>query len=185
MKWDFEQKVLSLYQSNLFDVHSINQIATLLKKKYPFVNKKVSDLVQEGVLTKIPVGRAHLCMLNLASEKTILLLALNELAKKQRLDPKTVSLIDEAIGGMVDATAYIEGKGRIVVVSAKPVKLIVTGYLVSSITYEQFEKNLLESDKPLTDFVVIRGYETFYRTVAKLAGELKQKHNPLMRELGR
>lgn len=66
--------------------YSINEISKQLNKAYPFINRKVSDLLKNNILRKVTVGKSHLCSLNLANEKTRLMLSELELSKKELIE---------------------------------------------------------------------------------------------------
>ena len=79
-----ELDIISLYDNNLKSLFSINQISKKLDKKYPYINKKVKQLIKSDILQKINFGRSHLCSINLDSDRAIILLSLNEIRKKER-----------------------------------------------------------------------------------------------------
>lgn len=61
---------------------TINEIATALKEFYSLVHRTISKLVKDGVIVKERAGKSHLCSLNMASEKTLTLIQLSEIEKK-------------------------------------------------------------------------------------------------------
>jgi hypothetical protein len=78
-----EQSIISVFQEDLSSTHSINQVSKLLKKSYPLINKKSNFFLKEGVLKKINIGRSYQCFLNMHSDKTKVLMAMNEINKKE------------------------------------------------------------------------------------------------------
>jgi len=78
-----EQSIISVFQENLSSTYSINQISKILKKSYPLVNKKSNFFLQEGILKKIDIGRSYQCFLNMHNDKTKVLMAMNEINKKE------------------------------------------------------------------------------------------------------
>ncbi|MEK6967293.1 MAG: hypothetical protein AABX51_01540 [Nanoarchaeota archaeon] len=95
---DLELDIITLYADDLTAGFTILQISKLLKKAYPYINKKSNEFISEGIFRKTVVGKSYLCRLNLASNQTRILLALIEMKKlESRLiqDPKTEALISE------------------------------------------------------------------------------------------
>jgi hypothetical protein len=84
-----ELEIIGLFNRDINLLLSINQIAKKLNKAYPYINSKVNDLIKEGILNKVEVGRSYLCSINLENEKAIVLLSLNEIYKKEKQLKKT------------------------------------------------------------------------------------------------
>jgi len=78
-----EQDIVSVFQDDLSSIHSINEVSRKLKKPYPYIHKKSNLLIVEGILSKTVIGHAHLCHINLKNEKARILMALNEIRKKE------------------------------------------------------------------------------------------------------
>ncbi len=89
-----EQEIIEIYSTNISSSYSINQIATKLGKKYPYINKKVTLLLKNQIFKKIVVGRSHLCSLNLDNDETIYLLILNEIQKKKSFAKNNLTVCD-------------------------------------------------------------------------------------------
>jgi len=87
-----EQSIISVFQDDLSSTFSINQVSKILKKSYPLINKKSNFFFQEGVLKKIEIGRSYQCFLNMSSEKTRVLMAMNELNRKESFIQKNHSM---------------------------------------------------------------------------------------------
>ncbi|MGV8171302.1 MAG: hypothetical protein ACP5OA_01240 [Candidatus Woesearchaeota archaeon] len=95
-----EQSIIGVFQENLSSTYSINQISKVLKKSYPLINKKSNFFLQEGVLKKIDIGRSYQCFLNMRNEKARVLMAVNELNKKEELIRKITgfdNILDEIL----------------------------------------------------------------------------------------
>jgi hypothetical protein len=88
-----EQDIVSVMQDDLSSMYSINEISRRLKKPYPYIHKKSNLLLDEGVLNKTIIGRAHCCHINLTNEKARMLMALNEIRKKEEFIAKEKSHI--------------------------------------------------------------------------------------------
>lgn len=78
-----EQSIVEVFQDDLSSTHSINQVSKILKKSYPIINKKSNLFLEEGVLKKINIGKSYQCFLDLNSEKARVLMALNEISRKE------------------------------------------------------------------------------------------------------
>lgn len=78
-----EQAIIGVFQQDLSSTYSINQISKILKKSYPLINKKSNFFLRENILKKIDVGRSYQCFLNMRSDKARVLMALNEINKKE------------------------------------------------------------------------------------------------------
>ena len=77
-----ELKIVDLLARNTGKKFTINEIAKALKKYYSFVHKIVNKLIKDGVINKENAGRSYLCSLNIENEKTITLIQLSEIEKK-------------------------------------------------------------------------------------------------------
>lgn len=78
-----EQSIIEVFQNDLSSTFSINQVSKILKKPYPLINKKSNFFLQEGVLKKIDIGRSYQCFLNMQSDKARILMATNEVNRKE------------------------------------------------------------------------------------------------------
>lgn len=61
-------QVVKLYSKNYVDLLSINEIAKRIGKKYPYVHKKVHEMIESGILNMTQLGRSYLCSINLENE---------------------------------------------------------------------------------------------------------------------
>jgi hypothetical protein len=192
-----EQQIISLYDSNLVGVFSINEIAKRLGKPYPYINKKTNALVAERILNKIVVGRSYLCSINFENEKSILLLSLNEIAKKRMQEPKDGE--KERYGGSYERqkeiAAYLARKSaditfHTVLVSGDHIIFVIedlknrlelqkqfSGCLV--LDRKEFLNYLTETDTIFRHHIVLYGYERFFELLKQALPELKKKHSPL------
>src|SRR3989344_9038277 len=95
---DLELSIIGLYADDLTAGFTILQISKLLKKAYPYINKKANEFIEEEIFLKTKVGNSYLCHLNLESPQTIILLTLNELKKLEARvasEQQTEALISE------------------------------------------------------------------------------------------
>ena len=77
-----ELKIVDLLARNTERKFTINEIATSLKEYYSFVHRSVNKLINDSVVTKEKAGKSYLCSINLGNEKTIALVNLSEIEKK-------------------------------------------------------------------------------------------------------
>ena len=77
-----ELKIVDLLARNTERKFTINEVAKFLKEYYSFVHRTVNKLIKDGVITKEKAGKSHLCSINLGSKKTVVLIQLSEIEKK-------------------------------------------------------------------------------------------------------
>ncbi len=78
-----EQSIISVFQNDLTNTFSINELAKHLKKSYPLINHKSNFFLREGILKKINIGRSYQCYLNFENDKTKILLSINEIINRE------------------------------------------------------------------------------------------------------
>ena len=78
-----ELKIIDLMSRNMEKGFTINEIAKTLDEAYSFVNRTIAKLAEDKVIVIEKVGKALVCSLNLDSDKTIALLHLDEVNKKE------------------------------------------------------------------------------------------------------
>jgi predicted nucleotidyltransferase len=77
-----ELKIIDLLMRNVEKKFTVNEIAKALNAYYSHVYKSVNKLAKEGVVIKEKVGKSHLCSLNFDNEKTIALIQLDEIERR-------------------------------------------------------------------------------------------------------
>jgi len=82
---NLELKIIDLLSKNMEKRFTINEIAKNLGEYYSFVHKIANRLSKEDVLTKTKAGNSYLCSLNLSNEKTLVLIQLSEIKKREEL----------------------------------------------------------------------------------------------------
>ena len=80
-----ELKIVDLLARNTERKFTINEIAKFLEEYYSFVHRIVNKLIKDSVVTKEKAGKSYLCSINLYNEKTIILVNLSEIEKKNDL----------------------------------------------------------------------------------------------------
>lgn len=192
---ELEQEIISLYSEDTSSLYSINQVASKLGKKYPYINKKMSSLIKEGIFKKTIIGRSYLCSLNLSSEDTIYLLILGEIRKKKSLIKKTPQLAStlEYISKLSKVTSLslaIESKGTITFVleddkgKEQFEKVIVQeamkGYKLRVHTKQSFQPELLENEELRKSHAILYGYEKYYEHLRQIEDRLKAKYSKVL-----
>ena len=79
-----ELKIVDLLAKDIKKIFTINEIANTLEEFYSFVHRTVNRLNKDGVIIKNKAGKSYLCSLNLENEKTLALLQLSEIEKREK-----------------------------------------------------------------------------------------------------
>ena len=77
-----ELKIVDLLARNIERKFTINEIAKSLEEYYSFVHRTTNKLIKDEVVTKEKAGKSHLCSINLGAEKTVALIQLSEIERK-------------------------------------------------------------------------------------------------------
>jgi len=77
-----ELKIVDLLARNTERKFTINEVAKSLKEYYSFVHRTVNKLIKDSVITREKAGKSYLCSINLGAEKTVALIQLSEIEKK-------------------------------------------------------------------------------------------------------
>jgi len=178
-----EMDIIGLYDSNLVNLFSINQIAAKLGKKYPYINKKVTSLLKENILKKTVVGRSHLCSLNMENEQTLLMLSMRQLVKKRKL--KISEEINEFIEQnkltiTIHCVVKYNNSLLFVVENIKDRRRIVRRFSDAVVVGKQEFLDLLDEEERLfRGHIVLYGTERFYEFLMIELEELKRQYSPL------
>jgi hypothetical protein len=192
---ELEQEIISLYSKDISSLYSINQIASKLGKKYPYINKKVTRLIKNNIFRKTIIGRSYLCSLNLKNDETVYLLILNEIRKKAselKQNPKLQEVIDyvDKAKKLVNLQLVIKSKDRILFVLDKPeekeqfesaiVKQAMKDYKTEIHTKESFLKEMLKTKELHEKHTILQGYEKYYEYIREIEDELKLRYSKLI-----
>lgn len=79
-----ELKIVDLLARNPEEKYSINEIAKILSEHYSFVHKITNKLIKDKIILKEKIGKSHICSLNIQNEKTIALIILSEIERKEK-----------------------------------------------------------------------------------------------------
>jgi len=179
-KNQLEMDILALYDNNLVNVFSINQIAKLLGKTYPYINKKVTELLNDGVLKKIIVGKAYLCTLNFECEKTLLLLSMLELNKRKKHTEVGEFIQKNMLNFTVHTVVKYNRKLLFVVENLHDRRKIGRAFENSIVVDKrEFLDMLFDEEKLFKNHTVLYGAEKFYQLLRIEINELKRLHSPL------
>src|SRR4030042_4557184 len=192
---ELEQEIISLYAQDLSSLYSINQIAQKRGKKYPYINKKVSALIDEGIFRKSILGRSYLCSLNLDNDEAIYLLILYEIKKKKTALKKESHLAEildyiSKINKIISLPLVVESEKKIIFVLEKQegkeqfekavVKEAMKGYTTEATTKEHFLKELLKNKEVQKNHVILHGYEKYYEYMCEIEDELKARYSKIL-----
>ncbi|MBW2970613.1 hypothetical protein KY320_00470 [Candidatus Woesearchaeota archaeon] len=175
---------MELFSKDIVAYFSINQIAKLIGKTYPYVNKRVGYLIEEGILKKNVVGASHLCSVNFSNDKAIVLLSLVEIEKRDRFWntrqelQKAFELIVKDNEERVFHCVLMHKKQLIFVVDDSKCKVKIEGYDTKCVDKPGFKKLLLEG-AILQDHTIISGFERYFEFIRGVERELKLKSIPL------
>lgn len=178
---DLALDIIALYDSNLLNLFSINEISKRLGKKYPYVNKKVTSLIEEGILQKITIGRSHLCSLNLENEKTILLLSLNEMNKHAPDKKKVKEFIRRYnLGFTVYSVVKYEDKLVFILNNLRERRKIENHFdNAIALDESEFLDMMAEDSSLFSNHIVLYGYERFFELITNAREELKRVYSPV------
>ena len=92
-----ELRIVDLMARNTEKKFTINETANALKEYYSFVHRTVNNLNKDDVIIKEKAGKSYLCSLNITNEKTLTLIQLSEIEKKDEFfrENKELKLILE------------------------------------------------------------------------------------------
>ncbi|MGM5488443.1 MAG: hypothetical protein ACQESG_05830 [Nanobdellota archaeon] len=170
---DLGIRIIGLYLDNYMNLYSINEIASKLGKKYPYVHKRSMELIHDGYLRSVALGRSTMCSLNLENPFVRYILGYFHLKRQQELglyfeiDMEQVDFV-VARGGERIEHIYVVGSGA-------------SQEHVSYVTETDFMQVLL--DGLMHRHVVLRGQERFFDFILKHKKELTMQFNPLVGQL--
>jgi hypothetical protein len=166
---ELEQSIIGLYAKDLSAGFTILQIAKLLGKAYPYINRKVNDFITEGIFTKTVVGKSHLCRIDPHNPKAIVLLTihwLRAIESRKINEPSFESLLSEisTLRLSHNALAAIETEEGIIIVGNE--SEIPAGILLSSMRIKFVEPQTASATlRDIKVKFVLMGFEYYYSTV--------------------
>jgi hypothetical protein len=176
----FALDTFRLYDSNLVNVFSINQIAKKLGKPYAYVNNHTRRLIDQGLLSKIEIGRSHMCALNFSNEETMILLCLMEIEKKQGQASQEIDAFLEKKTFTVHFVLSAGGRLIFVIEDLRHRLEIQERFSESLVlTIPEFSNYLVETEVIFKSHVIFYGCQRFFEVVKRSLRELQNKHSPL------
>jgi hypothetical protein len=188
-----EKEIIGIFNRDISSFLSINQISKKLKKAYPYINAKVTELIDEGVLNKAQIGRSYQCSINLHNEKAVALMTLNEVEKKD----KHLMKIDNS-AKLIEEINSIKKEFRIYTVLLYDSSLIfVLDYLHDKeairnmyraiknfelIFFDRagFQQYLIQNRNALPDHSILYSYEKYFEFLSEVKdGMLLQNMNQM------
>ncbi len=188
-----EQEIIEIYNKDIISLYSINQIATLLNKKYSYINKKVTGLIESNILKKSVIGKSHLCSINLDNDEAMFLLILNEIKKKKAATDKNQKLVEvtsqihQLKRVMTIHLALVTSKKLIFVLEDPKQKNIldksasINSQKFEVYTKKEFQDLLLDDSSVLKDHVILYGFEKYHHYVKEIDKMLKLKYSQLLK----
>ncbi|MEM4267568.1 MAG: hypothetical protein QXK37_01925, partial [Candidatus Woesearchaeota archaeon] len=177
--------ILELYDSNLVNVFSMNEISKRLGKPYPYINKKVNAMISSGVLKRISIGRSHLCSINFDNSTALLMLSLMEArkpysAKSTEASEQLEAFLRKRASALTICCALYSSEHLIFVVWDLHHRLEIQKHYPQSIilSLEEFINYLTETESIFKNHKVVYGYESFFQLVREALPTLQAKHSP-------
>jgi len=87
-----ELKIIDFLARNIDKKFTMNEIAKQVNEYYSFVHRTINKLNKDKVIAKAKAGKAYLCSLNLENEKTLTLIQLSEIEKRNEFYDKNKEL---------------------------------------------------------------------------------------------
>lgn len=82
---NLELRIVDLLARNAGKKYTINGISRSLEGHYSLVHRTVNRLAGDGVISIERAGKSHLCSIDLTNEKTLALIQLSEIERKNEL----------------------------------------------------------------------------------------------------
>jgi DNA-binding Lrp family transcriptional regulator len=169
-----EQEIIGLYNADIGGAYSINEIARRLNRAYPYIHKKVSELLAQGILTEVTIGKSHLCSVNLANDDAILLLSLNESSKKKEAFKKDLhlkTLIHNLEETNDKIATIIKTRAGIIIVAESDFTLKIPTAKVFSV--QAFKESYLLDEDARKTHIVLYSFERYFQIMKDIQGKLR------------
>ena len=181
---DVDIEIVEAFSKRLVAFYSINQIAKILNKTYPYVNKRVSYLIEVGILRKSVLGSSHLCSLNLDNDKCLVLLSLVEIEKRDKFLKRNselrgaLELLKKEISKRTIHCILLSKEKIVFVLEDPQYSIVIQGFQSTVVGKEEFLDLLLNNDV-LQDHVIVYGFERYFEFVKEVEKELRLKNMPI------
>jgi DNA-binding Lrp family transcriptional regulator len=179
-----ENEILGVFSSNIYAMLSINQISKKLNRAYPYINSKVNELIEDGILDKIQIGHSYQCSINFSNEKAVALLTLNDVEKKNETLHKLKShnrLLEDLLSIRKEfkiITILLKGKSLFFILDylhdQEAIKNLYPGLKEYDLVFydkKSFQQYLLHNKSKIYDFSVLYSHEKYF----EILGEIKDQ----------
>jgi hypothetical protein len=155
--------------------YSINEIARLLHRTYPYVHKKVTELLKDGILSEVALGNVRLCSINLANDDAILLLALNASKKKQIFLKKNAKLqtVVLALSTLKGMRTMVSNGQDLFLVADEP--LVLSAVHAKIMTCGEFQDYYVVHKDQRKDLIVLSSFESYFLLLKDIQGKLRME----------
>jgi hypothetical protein len=181
---ELELQIIAIFGNNLGALFSIHQVSKKLGKAYPHIYHKINELIDEGILQKVIIGRSTMCSINLDSEKAVFLLGLTKTYQKEQFSKKEnlIARLDQIVRRI-----RLTYRLHTVVYSNKKVYFVLdhlfdkdsilnnfdlTYFNTVFVTAEEFQSMILNDQKLISDVLIIHAYEKYYEIVNHMKDKL-------------
>lgn len=184
---DLEIEIIELFRQDLTRVLSIRQISKELGRTYPYIHKKVSEFLEDGIFKQIKIGNSILCSINLQSEQAILLLSINEIKKKNELIKQNKTLTKKilkikTVNSEVPIQTALQVKTQTIIVTENKFykKALMKEFSNSLIlTREEFQETIVCDYSKFQDHTLLYHNERYFELIGAMEEELEIKYSPL------
>ncbi|MFH1916377.1 MAG: hypothetical protein ABIJ21_03875 [Nanoarchaeota archaeon] len=175
-----ELDIVGLFNDDVGASYSINEIARRLNKKYPYIHKKVTSFLKDGILQETIIGRSHLCSINLENDEAILLLSLNA-AKRKSESLKKDARVRQILAHLIDVG---EEKGAVAIIQrGENILFIADGKApfldlkhVQVLSKDAYQKEVLANPGLQQTTVILYSFERYYSLMKEIQGKLRMAY---------
>lgn len=170
--------IIGLFLKDISISYSINQIAQELKKPYPFMHQKITDLLKSGILKKTIIGRSHLCSLNLSNEQALALIILATSRKKEQLLKNLSKENHDQICSLKN-----DENNRCIFLNDEKIYVLQTHLKLNNpslknlktehINSDLFQELILSDKKFIAKSVILHSYEKYFHEIDKILTKTK------------
>ena len=184
---ELEIEIIELFRKDITRLLSINKIAKELGKTYPYIYKKLTGFIDEGIFKKTRIGSSILCSINLQNEEAILLLSINEILKKKELlsnNPEIKEQLNKIkeLNKKITVHTAIRVENKLIIVTENQVykKTLEKEFLNCNVlTKQEFKEQAIEDKSIIQDHILLYHKEKYYEIIGEIENELKIKNFPI------
>jgi hypothetical protein len=157
---------------------SLNAIAKRIERAYPQVHSQAKRMIEEKILTSMPIGRSIACTPNMNSPLAVMLMGLSQARKAENYFNKNENMrqiidsILSAIGN--EKSSIILSKSELYILTDIEQKKIIENYANEIVTNNNIAKKAIRNvicepfssarkfRRKEAEFTVLHGYEAFF-----------------------